>query len=106
MNTEYLDDTRRLVAVYRSPRKEDMYLFVDRREGLARMPDALRRLFGEPEHAMDLLLTPTRKLARADAAEVLRCIAEQGFYLQMPPLPDDETHAIILANDKLAPVRR
>ena len=38
---------------------------------------------------MSLLLGPQQKLARADAGEVLRCLAEQGFYLQMPPTADE-----------------
>ena len=31
------------------------------------------------------MLDSERKLARADVGEVMSCIAEQGFYLQMPP---------------------
>ena len=106
MATEYLDESRRLVSVYRSPRREGMYLYVDRKEGLARVPDALRDLFGVPQHAMDLLLTPERTLARASAAEVLAKIRDQGFFLQMPPVIDSEARAIIDANEKLAPGRR
>lgn len=102
MADEYLGAERRLVSVFRSRRKEGAYLFVDRAEGMARVPEALQSLFGTPQHVMDLLLTPQRQLAQADAAEVLRRIAEQGYHLQMPPLPDDEARAIILANDKLA----
>jgi uncharacterized protein YcgL (UPF0745 family) len=34
---------------------------------------------------MTLLLTPERKLARVEAPKVLESIAEQGFFLQMPP---------------------
>lgn len=93
---------RRFVSVFRSARKEGMYLYVDRQEGLARVPEALRELFGTPLHSMDLLLTPERPLARARAADVLARIGEQGFFLQMPPLPDEETARIIAANDKLA----
>lgn len=106
MANDYLDANRRLVSIYRSPRRDGMYLYVDRKEGLARVPDALRELFGTPQHAMDLLVTAERKLARVAAADVLAKIAEQGFYLQMPPLPDDEMRAIIAANEKLAPGRR
>lgn len=106
MANEYLDANRRLVSVFRSPRRDGMYLYVDRREGLARVPDALRELFGTPQHAMDLLLTPERALARVSAADVLAKIAEQGFYLQMPPVIDGEARAIIEANEKLAPGRR
>lgn len=104
--SEYLDDARRLVSVLRSSRRDDMYLYVDRREGTKRVPVALLELFGAPAHAMDLLLTSERKLARASAADVLAAIRDQGFYLQMPPAGDEEMNAIILANEKLAAGRR
>jgi uncharacterized protein YcgL (UPF0745 family) len=100
--SDYLDDTRRLVSVFRSPRRDGMYLYVDRREGTARVPPALLDLFGAPAHAMDLLLTPQRQLARADAVDVLAGIRDRGYFLQMPPQPDAEMNAIILANEKLA----
>jgi hypothetical protein len=38
---------------------------------------------------MMLMLSPGRKLARADAKEVLREIDENGFYLQMPPTMEE-----------------
>lgn len=99
--SEYLDDTRRFVSVFRSVRREGMYLYVDRAEGLARVPDALRTLFGTPQLSLELVLTPSRKLAQADAKEVLTAIREQGFYLQMPPQIDDDMRAVVAANDKL-----
>ena len=96
-----LDDRRRLVSVFRSSRYEDMYLYVDRAEVLARVPAELLERFGRAEKAMDLLLTPERRLARADAGRVLECIRDQGYYLQLPPLPDEEIRRILAANDKL-----
>ena len=74
-----------ICQIYRSPRQEGMYLYVDKQEGTERVPDALLTKFGEPEEAFTLLLTAQRTLARADAAEVIAAINEQGFYLQMPP---------------------
>jgi uncharacterized protein YcgL (UPF0745 family) len=62
-----------------------MYLYVDKKEGIERVPEALLSQFGTPEEAFTLLLTTQRKLARADSREVLLAITEQGFYLQMPP---------------------
>jgi len=78
---------KRLVEIFRSPRREGMYLFVDRSRGLADVPEPLLARFGEPQPVMTLLLEPGRPLARADASEVLRQIAERGFYLQLPPTP-------------------
>ena len=80
---------KRLVAVYRSPRVENMYLFVDREEGMGRVPDELLTRFGEPQEALSLTLTPQRTLARADARTVLEAIERNGFYLQLPPAPDE-----------------
>lgn len=76
---------RTICSIYRSSRKEGMYLYVDKKEGLARVPEALLTQFGAPQHAMTLLIDEQRKLARADAAKVLEGIETQGFYLQLPP---------------------
>lgn len=83
-----MPDKKVIVSIYRSPKKEGMYLYVEKKEGLARVPDSLQLQFGKAELAMTLVLTPERKLARADAIKVLQSIADQGFYLQLPPTPD------------------
>lgn len=91
----------RLVQAFRSPREEGMYLYVDKKEGLARVPEALLARFGKPESALLLMLTAEHKLARADAAKVLAAIQQQGFYLQLPPEQDMEMLMIRLNNPKL-----
>lgn len=80
---------KRLVVVYRSPRVENMYLYVDREEGMERVPATLLEKFGEPQEALQLVLTAQRRLARADAQDVLDAIEMAGFYLQLPPAPED-----------------
>jgi uncharacterized protein len=62
-----------------------MYLYVDARTDLDRVPEALLERFGRPVEAMSLMLSADRPLARADAARVLESIEEDGFYLQLPP---------------------
>lgn len=62
-----------------------MYLYVDKKEGMERVPDELKEIFGKPEEVMTLLITEEKKLARTDGARVLAQIEEKGFYLQMPP---------------------
>ena len=74
-----------LCQVYRSSRRQEMYLYVDKARGLQDVPEALLEQFGEPASVMILQLTPQHKLARADAPTVLASIETQGFYLQMPP---------------------
>jgi len=75
----------RLVKVYRSSRRQEMYLFVDAAEDLARVPEALLARFGQPILALSLELSPERALARSDTPTVLAQIEVAGFYLQMPP---------------------
>lgn len=83
-----MSENKVIVSVYRSPKKEGMYLYVEKKEGLTRVPEPLQMQFGKAELAMTLVLTPERKLARTDAARVLQSITDQGFYLQLPPSPD------------------
>ena len=79
-----------ICSVYRSSRVDEMYLYVDKKDALNRVPETLLTSFGKPVLAMTLALYPERKLARADVNAVLEAIAQKGFYLQMPPSP--ETH--------------
>ena len=80
---------KHLVEIFRSSRKDEMYLYVEKAKGLVDVPGDLMKQFGEPESVMTLVLAPDRKLARADTGEVLQNIEEQGFYLQMPPTADE-----------------
>lgn len=75
---------RQFVSVFRSGKKADTYLYVRRNQVWDDLPEGLRSIFGTPHHAMDLLLTPDRKLARTTGQEVLSAIEEKDFYLQMP----------------------
>ena len=73
-------------AVYRSPKKDGMYLYVPKTENpFEQVPEPLLQRFGAPGHVLDLELTPARKLARVSAADVIKGLREHGFYLQMPP---------------------
>jgi uncharacterized protein YcgL (UPF0745 family) len=71
--------------VYKSLTKTDTYLYVEHESDFARVPESLQTLLGRMEKVMNLDLTPERRLANADASEVMRLLAEQGFYLQLPP---------------------
>lgn len=106
MATEYLNDARRLVSVFSSRLRDGMYLYVDRADAMTRVPQPLQDLFGTPRHVMDMMLTPERKLSRVAAQDVLAGIRDNGFFLQMPPVVDEEITAIINANTKLASGRR
>jgi len=80
---------KRICSIYKSPRKNEMYLYVDKREALSRVPEALLAVFGAPQHTFDLVLSPERQLAREDIHVVLENIEKQGFHLQMPPAEEE-----------------
>tara|TARA_A100001391_G_C4912850_1_gene236947 strand:- start:86 stop:373 length:288 start_codon:yes stop_codon:yes gene_type:complete len=77
-----------LIEVFSSQRKEEMYLYVEKAVGTKEVPEALMQQFGDARSVMTLMLDPDRRLARVKATEVLAAIAEQGFFLQMPPTPE------------------
>lgn len=89
--------------IYRSPKKENLYLYVPKAKGLTAVPEALLGMFGKPQHAFSLLLTPERKLGKEDIHSVLKALNEKGYFLQLPPVEaDDEMTAIHQKNHKLA----
>ena len=78
-----------ICSIYRSPKKDEMYLYVAKAKGLVDVPEALLKMFGQPQHRMDMLLTEEKQLARANAADILADIDDKGYYLQMPPVRDE-----------------
>jgi uncharacterized protein YcgL (UPF0745 family) len=94
--------TKIVISIYRSPRKDGMYLYVEKRQGLKEVPEALLNLFGKPHHVADMLLTPERKLARAEASDVIMGIQTKGFFLQMPPPAEDYMREMVSLAAKVA----
>jgi len=74
-----------LCTVYRCSREKEMYVYVNRQDGLAHLPESLLSSAGKLSEVLTLKLHPERKLARVRAADVLKAIAERGYFLQMPP---------------------
>ena len=73
-----------IVAVYKSTKKLDTYLFIEKRDDFSPVPKLLLQTFGKPKFVMLVPLTK-RDLSMADKHKVMEKIREQGFYLQMPP---------------------
>ncbi|WP_456267750.1 YcgL domain-containing protein [Kushneria sp. AK178] len=80
-----------LCQIYKSPRHEEMFLYVDRTRGLAVVPEELLAGFGTPQSIMIMVMTPQRTLARVETARVIEALKEKGYYLQMPPGGDART---------------
>ena len=71
--------------VYRSPRKQEMYLYLAEEDDFDKVPDALLEKFVQPILVIELELSPERKLAREDVNTVMANLRSQGFHLQLPP---------------------
>ncbi len=74
-----------LCYIYRSLRKDGLYLFVLEEDEFDCIPESVMTHVGKLEKAMELELHPDLKLARGSADEVLANLKERGFHLQMPP---------------------
>ena len=100
----------RVIEIFKGHKKEEMYLYVEQKNGLKSVPDDLLATFGQTESVMVLLLTKDKKLARVTASDVLAAIEDQGYFLQMPPPPEALAEAQIAAmvetEEKLADAQK
>lgn len=78
-----------LCQVYRSGRKPETYLYVEFGREHSTLPDALLQQLGELSQVMILDLAKRQQLANADIQLVKSALQEQGFYLQLPPGPEE-----------------
>ncbi|MDX1676301.1 YcgL domain-containing protein [Arsukibacterium sp.] len=78
-----------LCVVYKSPRKEGTYLYVERRDDFSAVPAALQKTFGQPQLVTVINLAQREQLAQLDIQKLRTALSEQGFYLQLPPPPEN-----------------
>ena len=71
--------------IYKSLKKDDLYLYLNKKDDFSEVPEILFKSFGPMEFVMNLELTEERKLAREDAGKVLESLKSKGFFVQMPP---------------------
>ena len=74
--------------IYRSPKKDEMYLYLGDEGDFDSVPAELLKRFGTPELVMSLELHSGRALAREDVLQVMANLRERGYHLQMPPRTD------------------
>ncbi|WP_058912925.1 YcgL domain-containing protein [Entomohabitans teleogrylli] len=77
-----------LCVIYRSAKRDQTYLYVEKKDDFSRVPEELLKSFGEPKLAMILRLDGSKKLANADWQNVKQALIDQGYYLQLPPPPE------------------
>ncbi|KAA8729870.1 MAG: YcgL domain-containing protein [Ewingella americana] len=74
-----------LCAIYRSTKRDQTYLYVEKKDDFSRVPEELLQGFGQPQFSMSINLAQREKLATADIEKVKQSLLEQGYYLQVPP---------------------
>ncbi len=73
--------------VYKSLRKADTFVYLAARDDFDTIPESLRAPLGPLAFVLEVALTPERKLARGNTAQVRESLAAHGFHIQFPPPP-------------------
>jgi uncharacterized protein YcgL (UPF0745 family) len=74
-----------LCAVYKSLKKADTYLYVNKRDDFSAVPKALLDTFGSPKFVMLIPLHKPRNIGNINIEKLKVILKETGFYLQLPP---------------------
>ncbi|WP_394153531.1 YcgL domain-containing protein [Vibrio maritimus] len=77
-----------LCSIYKSTKKDGAYLYIAKKDDFTPVPEALMDMFGRPQFVMVVNLAG-RTLALVDVEKVKTSISEEGFFLQLPPPPEN-----------------
>ena len=79
--------------IYKSSRKDELYLYLAKKDDFSSIPQALYDSMGkEPIFVMDVDLSTRETLARADIDTVRKNLETLGYHVQMPPLVQNLTN--------------
>ncbi|MEE1999920.1 YcgL domain-containing protein [Alkalimonas sp. MEB108] len=78
-----------LCAVYKSLKKDQTYLYIERRDDFEKVPEALLATFGKPELVTLINLEKRTSLALTDLNKLKAELRDKGYYLQLPPPAED-----------------
>ena len=70
--------------IYRSKKRKGLYVYLPEQDKFDALPQAVQEAVGELEYAMELDITPERKMAKEDPVAVLNNLRDYGFHIQMP----------------------
>lgn len=70
--------------IYKSLKKDGLYLYVQEEDDFSDVPAPLLKSFGKIAFVMSLDITPDRHLAKEDASNVIASLQENGFFVQIP----------------------
>lgn len=77
-----------LCSIYKSSKKEGAYLYVSKKDDFSSVPKDLLTMFGSPQFVMVIKLEG-RTLAQVDIEKVKQSLKDDGFFLQLPPPPEN-----------------
>lgn len=72
-----------LCYVYKSSKKEGVYLYVETKNMIDELPEELKNLTGKLELALTFKLTEDRKIQKVQAIDVMTAIKEKGYFLRI-----------------------
>jgi len=70
--------------VYRSSKKEGLYVYLREKDRLDLLPPPLKAEMGVAELALTFELDTNKKLGSEDPLKVISNLEKQGFHVQMP----------------------
>ena len=79
------DNEAMFCTIFKGNKEPELYVYVPWKTGAGNIPEELQQRMGTLREVMTLSLDPGKKLARANARNVLKDIREKGYYLQLPP---------------------
>ncbi|MCY4051787.1 MAG: YcgL domain-containing protein [Gammaproteobacteria bacterium] len=74
-----------LVWVYKSSRKSNTYLYLNKCNDFRHVPDGLMALLGDLTSVLQFDIAKRKSLPNADIRAVVQCLNNNGYYLQLPP---------------------
>ena len=86
-------------AIYRSPLRDQTYLYIEKKDDFSRVPAELLKGFGKPVLAMVISLEKREKLGSADIVKVRQELQDKGYYLQVPPPIENLLKMHLAANE-------
>ncbi|MDC8830589.1 YcgL domain-containing protein [Alteromonas gilva] len=89
-----------LIAVYKTLKKEGMYLYVPNKDDFSAVPEPLMARFGEPQLVMMLPIAKRKTLGGVDKQKLLDAMDDPGFYLQVPPKEENWLEAHLIEQGK------
>ena len=71
--------------IYKSLKKDYLYLYLVNRDDFSKVPEELLNNFGKLEFVMEIELTEDKKLAKEESKKVIESLNTKGFFIQLPP---------------------